>query len=210
MKNKKRLIIVIIIIAIIAIGIGALIVAMPQIQLNKAINYLKNGEYKTAYSYINSKNNEENKVIVKELITTIFCDRARSGIEKVGNIAKESTDVVKKIDRKNIDYTLDDSININVEALEDYILLEDEISQDMISSELQETYTTYFKILKYVKENFYNVLEHINDNNFINEVNNLSTDMNKIANACFSYSDNHKFKAKTQDVYKEIKSYIVK
>ena len=189
MKNKKRLIIVIIIIAIIAIGIGALIVAMPQIQLNKAINYLKNGEYKTAYSYINSKNNEENKVIVKELITTIFCDRASSGIEKVGNIAKESTDVVKKIDRKNIDYTLDDSININVEALEDYILLEDEISQDMISSELQETYTTYFKILKYVKENFYNVLEHINDNNFINEVNNLSTDMNKIANACFSYSD---------------------
>ena len=127
---------------------------MPQIQLNKAINYLKNGEYKTAYSYINSKNNEENKVIVKELITTIFCDRASSGIEKVGNIAKESTDVVKKIDRKNIDYTLDDSININVEALEDYILLEDEISQDMISSELQETYTTYFKILKYVKENF--------------------------------------------------------
>ena len=58
MKNKKRLIIVIIIIAIIAIGIGALIVAMPQIQLNKAINYLKNGEYKTAYSYINRKNNE--------------------------------------------------------------------------------------------------------------------------------------------------------
>ncbi len=73
---------------------------MPQIQLNKAINYLKNGEYKTAYSYINSKNNEENKVIVKELITTIFCDRASSGIEKVGNIAKESTDVVKKLIEK--------------------------------------------------------------------------------------------------------------
>lgn len=210
MKNKKRLIVLSILVAIIVIAIGVVMVAMPKIQLNKAVNYLKNGEYKTAYSYINSKSNTENKEIVKELITTIFCDRASSGIEKVGNIGKQCTNVMQKVDRNNIDYTLDDNININVQALEDYILLEDEISKDMISNELQESYTTYFNILKYVKENFYNVLEHINDDNFINEVGNLSTDMNKIANACFSYSDNHKFKAKTQDIYKEIKSYIVK
>ena len=208
MKGKKGIILLIIIIVLIVMGI--LMVVIPKIQLNKAVNYIKDGEYKAAYSYINSKNNEENKVIVKELITTIFCDRASSGIEKVGNIAQQCTNVVQKIDRDDIDCTLDDSINIDVQALGNYILLEDEISKDMISNELQESYTTYFNILKYVKENFYNVLEHINDDNFINEVGNLSTDMNKIANACFSYSDNHKFKAKTQDLYKEIKSYIVK
>ena len=185
-------------------------VVIPKIQLNKAVNYIKDGVYKAAYSYINSKNNEENKVIVKELITTIFCDRASSGIEKVGNIAQQCTNVVQKIDRDDIDYTLDDSINIDVQALGNYILLEDEISKDMISNELQESYTTYFNILKYVKENFSNVLEHIEDDDFISHVSSLSTDMNKISNDCFSYADNHKFKSKTQDIYKDIKGYIVK
>ena len=32
--------------------------------------------------------------------------------------------------------------------------------------------------------------------------------MNKMANDFFSYADNHKFKAKTQDIYQEISSYI--
>lgn len=210
MKNKKRLIVLSIVIAIIVVTIGVVMVVMPKIQLNKAVSYLKDGEYETAYSYINSKNNKENKEIVKELITTIFCDRASSGIEKVGKIANQCTNVVQKVNRNNIDYTLDDSINIDVQALDAYISLEDEISKDMISTELQESYTTYFNILKYVKENFYNVLEHINDENFISDVSNLSTGMNKIANACFSYSDNHKFKSKTKDIYNDIKGYIVK
>ena len=130
MKGKKGIILLIIIIVLIVMGI--LMVVIPKIQLNKAVNYIKDGEYKAAYSYINSKNNEENKVIVKELITTIFCDRASSGIEKVGNIAQQCTNVVQKIDRDDIDYTLDDSINIDVQALGNYILLEDERSKDMI------------------------------------------------------------------------------
>ena len=208
MKGKKGIILLIIIIVLIVMGI--LMVVIPKIQLNKAVNYIKDGEYKAAYSYINSKNNEENKVIVKELITTIFCDRASSGIEKVGNIAQQCTNVVQKIDRDDIDYTLDDSINIDVQALGNYILLEDEISKDMVSNELQECYTTYFNILKYVKENFSNVLEHIEDDDFISHVSSLSIDMNKISNDCFSYADNHKFKSKTQDIYKDIKGYIVK
>lgn len=206
MKNKKILVLIISIIMIVAIV--ALIIAMPKIQLNKAVNYLKNGEYKEAYQYINNKSNEENKEIVKELTTEIFCDRAGKGIKKVGSIMNQCTNILKKVNRDDIDYTLDDNVNADVSALSNYILLEDEISSDMISDELQDCYTKYFYILKYVKENFYDILDHINDDEFISNVANLGTDMNKMANDFFSYADNHKFKAKTQDIYQEISSYI--
>lgn len=206
MKNKKILVLIISIIMIVAIV--SLIIAMPKIQLNKAVNYLKNGEYKEAYQYINNKSNEENKEIVKELTTEIFCDRAGRGIKKVGSIINQCTNIMKKVDTNDIDYTLDDNVNTDVVALSNYILLEDEISSDMISDELQDCYTKYFYILKYVKENFYDMLDHINDDEFISNVANLGTDMNKMANDFFSYADNHKFKAKTQDIYQEISSYI--
>ena len=203
MKNKKILVLIISIIMIVAIV--SLIIAMPKIQLNKAVNYLKNGEYKEAYQY---KSNEENKEIVKELTTEIFCDRAGKGIQKLDNITNQCINIMKKVDRNDIDYTLDDNVNTDVLALSNYILLEDEISSDMISDELQDCYTKYFYILKYVKENFYDILDHINDDEFISNVANLGTDMNKMANDFFSYADNHKFKAKTQDIYQEISSYI--
>ena len=205
-KNKKILVLIISIIMIVAIV--SLIIAMPKIQLNKAVNYLKNGEYKEAYQYINNKSNEENKEIVKELTTEIFCDRAGKGIQKLDNITNQCINIMKKVDRNDIDYTLDDNVNTDVLALSNYILLEDEISSDMISDELQDCYTKYFYILKYVKENFYDILDHINDDEFISNVANLGTDMNKMANDFFSYADNHKFKAKTQDIYQEISSYI--
>lgn len=206
MKNKKILVLIISIIMIVAIV--ALIIAMPKIQLNKAVNYLKNGEYKEAYQYINNKSNEENKEIVEELTTEIFCDRAGKGIQKLDNITNQCINIMKKVDRNDIDYKLDDNVNTDVLALSNYILLEDEISSDMISDELQDCYTKYFYILKYVKENFYDILDHINDDEFISNVANLGTDMNKMANDFFSYADNHKFKAKTQDIYQEISSYI--
>ena len=65
-------------------------------------------------------------------------------------------------------------------------------------------------IMKYTKENFFNVLDHINDDEFINQMSNFSTEMQKDANDFFSYADNHKFKAKTQDIYQEIEKYIIK
>ena len=206
MKNKKILVLIISIIMIVAIV--SLIIAMPKIQLNKAVNYLKNGEYKEAYQYINNKSNEENKEIVKELTTEIFCDRAGKGIKKVGSIMNQCTNILKKVNRDDIDYTLDDNVNADVSALSSYILLEDEISKEMISDEMQDCYTKYFYILKYVKENFYDMLDNIDDDEFISNVANLGTDMNKMANDFFSYADNHKFKAKTQDIYQEISSYI--
>lgn len=206
MKNKKILVLIISIIMIVAIV--SLIIAMPKIQLNKAVNYLKNGEYKEAYQYINNKSNEENKEIVKELTTEIFCDRAGKGIKKVGSIMNQCTNILKKVNRDDIDYTLDDNVNADVSALSSYILLEDEISKEMISDEMQDCYTKYFYILKYVKENFYDMLDNIDDDEFISNVANLGTDMNKMANDCFSYADNHKFKAKTQDIYQEISMYI--
>lgn len=206
MKNKKILVLIISIIMIVAIV--SLIIAMPKIQLNKAVNYLKNGEYKEAYQYINNKSNEENKEIVKELTTEIFCDRAGKGIKKVGSIMNQCTNILKKVNRDDIDYTLDDNVNADVSALSSYILLEDEISKEMISDEMQDCYTKYFYILKYVKENFYDMLDNINDDEFISNVANLGTDMSKMANDCFCYADNHKFKAKTQDIYQEISSYI--
>ncbi len=146
---------------------------------------------------------------IKELTTNIFCDKASSEIKKIGNIANESTKVMKKVDREHIDYNLDDNINIDVEALDAYIAIEEKISKDMIAEELRETYDLYFNILKFVRENFYNILNHINDNEFINEVNNLTSDMTKISNDCYSYADNHNFNPKATDLYQEIKQYII-
>ncbi len=207
--NKGLKIGIVITIIIVIIGVVGLAIFKPTLEINKAVEDLKYGNYKDAYDYIQNKNNEENKTIIKELTTNIFCDKASSGIEKISNIATESTKVMKKVDREDIDYTLDDNINIDVEALDAYIAIEEKISKDMIAEELRETYDLYFNILKFVRENFYNILNHINDNEFINEVNNLTSDMIKISNDCYSYADNHNFNPKATDLYQEIKQYII-
>lgn len=210
MKNKKSKILIGIILVIIVIAIIILVALMPNIQLNKAVEYLKDGNYKEAYSYVNNKNNEKNRTIIRELNTSIFCDRASDGINKITEIVKKCTDIINKVDMNNIDYSLDDNINIYVKTLDDYIALENELSKDMISTELQETYDIYFSMIKYMRENYYDVLNHIKDENFIEETNDLANNMTRISNDCFSYADNHKLQAKTQDIYKEIKQYIVK
>lgn len=210
MKNKKSKILIGIILVIIVIAIIILVAIMPNIQLNKAVEYLKDGKYKETYAYINDKNNEKNKTIIRELNTIIFCDRASDGINKITEIVKKCTDIINKVDMNNIDYSLDDNINIYVKTLDDYIALENELSKDMISTELRETYDIYFSMIKYMRENYYDVLNHIKDENFIEETNELADNMTRISNDCFSYADNHKLKAKTQDIYKEIKQYIVK
>lgn len=210
MKNKKSKILIGIILVIIVIAIIILVAIMPNIQLNKAVEYLKDGKYKETYAYINDKNNEKNKTIIRELNTIIFCDRASDGINKITEIVKKCTDIINKVDMNNIDYSLDDNINIYVKTLDDYIALENELSKDMISTELQETYDIYFSMIKYMRENYYDVLNHIKDENFIEETNDLANNMTRISNDCFSYADNHKVQAKTQDIYKEIKQYIVK
>lgn len=88
MKNKKIKILVGIILVIIVIAITILVAIMPNIQLNKAVEYLKDGKYKEAYTYINDKNIEKNKTIIRELNTIIFCDRASAGINKITEIVK--------------------------------------------------------------------------------------------------------------------------
>lgn len=206
--NKKIKIFIIVIGVILVLSMVAYFIFKPQTELNKAIEYLKYGNYKEAYAYIESKSNEENKIIVKELITQSFCDRASSGMKKVGDITNKCTSVTRKVDMNNIDYTLDDSINIDVQALDTYIALENEISKDMILNELSGTYDLYFSCIKYVKENFYDVLNHLNDDEFINDVNKLASDMTKISNDCFSLADNHKFNPKFIDLYEQIKKYI--
>ena len=210
LKNNKTKICKIICTIIAIIAIVIFIVFKPKYELNKAINYLKYGKYKEAYEYIENRNNEENKVIVKELITESFSDRAGNGIKKIGDIATESNKIVNKTNLNNIDYTLDDKLNIDVMALDSYISLENEISKDMIIEELSDTYDLYFKDIKYVRENFYDVLNHINDEQFVNNVNELATDMTKISNDFISTANNHNYNPKTQDLYEKIKKYIVK
>lgn len=207
--NKKMKIVIIVLVVAIILGIIAYIILKPKYELNKAIEYLKYGNYEEAYNYVQSKNNEENKIIIKELISESFCDRVSAGIDKISNITSQCTTVAKKVNKNNIDYTLDDNINIDVQALDAYIALENEISKDMILEELSETYDLYFNSIKYVRENFYDFLKNINNDDFINNINNLASDMNKIANDCFSLADNYKFNPKSIDIFEDIKKYIV-
>ena len=208
MKNKKIIIICILVLVII-IGIIVAIIMKPKTELNNAINYLKNGEYSKAYGYVNERNNEENKIIVKELITEIFCARAGKGTGKVTDIVTQATSLVQKVDINNIDYTADDQLNIQVEGLDTYIDLEKEISKSMIAEELGESYDLYFKDLKFTREKLYDCLDRISDQEFQKETINMANDFTKQANDFKSYADNHKFNPKSKDIYEEIQKYII-
>lgn len=208
MKNKKILIIGLLGIIVI-IGIIIAVIMKPKTELNTAVNYLKNGEYSKAYGYVNERNNEENKIIVKELITEIFCGRAGKGTEKITDIVTKATNLVYKVDINNIDYTMDDQLNIQVEGLDTYIDLEKEITKDMIAEELGESYDLYFKDLKFTREKLYNYLDRITDQEFQKEVVGMSNDFTKQANGFKSYADNHKFNPKSRDIYEEIQKYII-
>lgn len=207
-NTKKSKIFIIIIGVIFILATIAFIILKPKYELNKAVGYLKNGQYKQAYSYIEGTKNENNKRIIKELITEIFAYRAESGIVKVGGIAREGTSVIYKVNIKNVDYTLDDSLNINVEALDSYINLENEISKDMIIDELSDTYDSYFTILKFARTNFYNVLDHIYEKDFPDKITNIANEMYKLSNDFTSVGDNYKFTAKSKDMFQKIKQYI--
>ena len=76
--------------------------------------------------------------------------------------------------------------------------------------EAKESYDLYFSVIKYVHSNFEDVLNHIFDEEYRNKVSSLTSDMTKLANYCYSYSDNHKYNPKTQDIYKQISKYITK
>lgn len=208
--KKSKKIIFLILVVIIIIGIIFAILFKPKYELNKAISYLKYGEYKKAYEYIEKKENNENKIIIKELITQCFCDRISSGLKKSNSIVSECTALVYKINMNNIDYTLDDNINIDVEGLDSYISLENEITKDMIIDELSTTYDLYFKQLKYMRENFYDILNRWGNEDFINEIKNLASDMIIVSNETTAVSDNYKFNPKSKDIYEKISKYIVK
>lgn len=208
-STKKRKIFIAIIVLFFILCAIAFIIFKPKYELNKAVGYLKDGQYKKAYSYIESTKNEKNKTIIKELITEIFADRANSGMNKLTSIASESSKIIGKVNINNVDYTLDDTLNISVESLDSYIALEDEISKDMILDELSATYDSYFKVLKFIRENFYNVLDHaITDTNFSNDVLDIANEMYKLSNDFEAVADNYKFSPDTQDIYKKIKEYI--
>lgn len=208
MKKSKKIILLIVAILII-IGITFIIIYKPTYELNKAVEYLKNGKYKEAYEYIESKVNEENKTIIKELITQSFCNRIAGGMEKCYSITMDCVSVINKVEKGNVDYTLDDNINISIKALDTYINLENEISKDMILDELSETYDLYFKQIKYIRENFYDILNHIDDENFITDVENLAGDMMIVSNELTSVSDNYNYNPKSLDIYENISKYII-
>lgn len=208
MKKSKKIILLIVAILII-IGITFIIIYKPTYELNKAVGYLKYGKYKEAYEYIESKDNEENKRIIRELITQSFCSKASRGMEKCYNITTEATNIMLKVAGNKIDYSLDDYLNIYVEELDNYIKLENEISKNMILDELSETYDLYFKQLKYIRENFYDVLKQIDNDNFATELYDLADDMTIVANETQSVSDNYNYNPKTLDIYEEISKYII-
>lgn len=191
------------------IGIIVVILLKPKIELNKAIEYLKKGEYSKAYAYVYEKNNENNKIIIQELLTEIFCSRAGKGMERVINITTKATNIIYETDMTNINYTADDQLNIDVVNLDNYIALEKEITRDMIAVELRDTYDLYFKDLKFARQKFYNFLNNVKDEEFTIEINNMANDFTKQSNDFFSYADNHKYNPKTKEIFEEIQKYLI-
>ncbi len=202
----KKIIIIFIILILIALMVGG-VSLKPKYELNKAIEYIKNGEYSKACTYISDKRDENNIKVVKELISVELITKMNGGLEQIATIANKATEIIRKTDFNNIDYSLDDSLNIYVEKLEDYIKLKDIIPKDILiaDNKVYETYDLYFEVLEFINSNFTNILNHINENDIdVNEINQLSLKLETISINIKSIVDNYNFDMKTHQIYGEI------
>ena len=204
---KKKLIIFLTIFLVI-ITLISIFIIKPKYELNKAVKYLNYGEYRQAYAYINSKNNEENKIIIKELISQIFCLYATRGMEQLSEIANLTTDFINDIALQNNNVTGEENINLKVNSLKSYIALSDKITKNMIIDELSEAYDIYFKSLKFVNQNFSNISTKIGNQTFISEIYNLSTDLYNASIIFTNMSDNYINNPKTLEIYQNNFYYL--
>lgn len=206
--NKKLIISLIIILIVFILVIIGVLVFLPKYELNKAVEYLRNGNYKEAYFYVNNRNNDENILIIKELISYVFVEKVGTGCDKIGEIAKEGTKIALQSTENNVDESLVQLFNMQVESLDEYILLENKISKDMLIDDVKEVYDLYFKSMKYVRENFYDYSNQVNDEKKVDEINEVAYDIFKISQIIISVGDNYNFKPETDDIYKKISEYI--
>lgn len=204
MKNKRIIIITIMSIAVIlTVTLG--LILKPKYELNKAVEYIKDGQYNEAYKYISRKGNKENTDIVKELITLEFFENVAKGADRGTEIVNKGAEIFKNVNRNEIDYSLDDQLNIYVKKLEDYINVKEKISKEMIIEELYDSYDLYFEVLEFVNENFMDVLENINNQNFISEASKMSLKMTTLGVQIQSIEDNYNFSSRTKEIYEAIK-----
>lgn len=208
-KKKKIAIIISVLIVIIAlIAIITYIVNKPKIELNKAISYIKEGEYKKAYNYINSTSNEKNKRIVKEILTEIFNYKMADGLDELTTIFTEGTNIIYKVDLTNIDYSLDDNLTVRVENLQEYIKLRDQFSKEMLIEEMDESYDMYFEIAEYINLNFKDFLNRFLDETFTAEIQDIASDLYTLSIKLNNIGDIYEYLPETQDIWEEIEKYV--
>ena len=199
--HYKKIIFVLLTIVILTIVGGSYLVIKPNYQLNKAVNYLKQEDYSSAYRYIINTNNEENIEIVQDVITGIFFDYSNKGLNKATDIINQAADVLTHIDAQNIDYTLDNKINNSVQTIDDYIALKNKITKHMIRSDFEETYDFYFTYLEFIKATFYNFLDHVDEPNYLEKIFDMSNNMSKTHYQLISFLDNNHLHPKANDIY---------
>ena len=130
------------------------------------------------------------------------------GTEEITQIMKESTNILYKVNLKNIDYSLDDKVNIRIDGLKDYIDVKNKIPKDLLVIETYEIYDEYFYCLEFVYNNCKDTLNKIGDKNYITEIQDLSTKMYTISVKTQSFSNNYKFTTETESIYNENKKYF--
>jgi len=208
-KKKKIVIGIIILIILIALmGIIIFITSKPKVELNKAISFIKEGEYKKAHNYINNTSNEKNKRIVKEILTKVFCDKMGDGLGELTTIFTEATNIIYKVDLTNIDYSLDDNLTGRVENLQEYIKLKDHISKEMLIAEIGETYDIYFEITEYMNLNFKEFLNKFLDENFTAEIQGVASKLYSISVYFDNVENMYESRPETQDIWEEIEKYV--
>lgn len=200
---KKRIILVATILIVIIL-IVAVIIIKPKYELNKAVEYIKEGKYNIAYTYISSKRNESNIKIIKELITMKLSNNMIGGMEQITTICTKGVEILNQIDTYKIDYSLDDNLNIYVKKLDDYVKVKDNITKEMIIEDMHENYDLYFEILDFVHKNFCDILNNIQKTNFANEVSNISAKFYTIAVNTKSIEDNYNFSPIAKELFNEI------
>lgn len=210
--KKKIFIISLILIMLITVVIG-LVILKPKYELNKAIDYIKSGDYIQAYDYIESTDNEKNKQIVKELITTVYLKKSTNCSERITYIANEATSLLLEnnitFSSLNIDYSLDDNITIMAMGLDEYVNLKNKIKDYMILSQLNEYYNLNFCVLEDSKEFFTEFLYNLeNEEQTTEKMELIVQDSYKMATLAQSFADNYVFLPETKDILEEIDEYL--
>lgn len=202
-ENNAKLILIIIVAIVILAGIFMWQIVIPKYNLNIALNYIDNKNYKEAYSHIQKYGKQKDKQLIDNIIINIFFDRQTNFVDEMSSIFKEITDIFKeesaKIKNKEIiDYSKDDIVTEKIDKLNEYAKDVNIFPKDIFPEYFSESYDKYFDLITDVMLYCRNPLDSAKSNTQLNQYSSNLTNLTnlsiEIAEEMFKISIKYDFK----------------